>query len=218
MSKSLKNFITIKEFCTKFTPRQIRFVFLTNKWWMPMTYSLESMMNAATLENRVFTFLSVLESKLKTNEYLIKNVCFSNVDKAHFKYFNGVRDNVHDAFCDNIDTSLVIKHILDLISFYYANEDSINNHLLYEICVYVKRILNAMGFIGEETKQDDSCTNFVLDVLNDYRNDIRDLCKKKSEFKDFYTASDKVRDKLKEKGYIIEDKGKDSRIRKANLS
>jgi len=42
MSKSLKNFITIKAILERYNPRQIRFVFLLHHWSSMMNYSEEN--------------------------------------------------------------------------------------------------------------------------------------------------------------------------------
>ena len=39
MSKSLKNFITIKQILEKYTPKQLRMMFLLNKWDSLMNYN-----------------------------------------------------------------------------------------------------------------------------------------------------------------------------------
>jgi cysteinyl-tRNA synthetase len=43
MSKSLKNFITIKEALTKYTARQLRILFLMHAWKDTLDYSDQSM-------------------------------------------------------------------------------------------------------------------------------------------------------------------------------
>ena len=42
MSKSLKNYITIKAILEKYTAKQTRFLFLLHKWDSPMNYTVEN--------------------------------------------------------------------------------------------------------------------------------------------------------------------------------
>lgn len=56
MSKSLKNFITIKDALDTHTPRQIRLMFVIHKWNEPMDYSTNNLENAAGLEKRIVDF------------------------------------------------------------------------------------------------------------------------------------------------------------------
>jgi cysteinyl-tRNA synthetase len=47
MSKSLKNFITIKDILTEYSPRQVRFLFLLHQWNTMMNYETEKSMPEA---------------------------------------------------------------------------------------------------------------------------------------------------------------------------
>lgn len=42
MSKSLKNYITIKSILSNYTAEQVRFLFLLHKWDSPMNYTVEN--------------------------------------------------------------------------------------------------------------------------------------------------------------------------------
>jgi cysteinyl-tRNA synthetase len=52
MSKSLKNFITIKEALTKYTARQLRILFLMHSWKDNMDYSDQSMEAVLSFEKK----------------------------------------------------------------------------------------------------------------------------------------------------------------------
>lgn len=53
MSKSLKNFITIKEALTKYTARQLRLLFLMHRWSDTLDYSAAAMETALATERRL---------------------------------------------------------------------------------------------------------------------------------------------------------------------
>jgi cysteinyl-tRNA synthetase len=55
MSKSLKNFLTIKEILNDFNPRQIRFLFLLHTWSSLMSYTTEKSLPEAVSKERKFT-------------------------------------------------------------------------------------------------------------------------------------------------------------------
>lgn len=57
MSKSLKNFITIKEVLAKFTPIQIRLLFLLQHWDSPMNYQRKDTMTEVNTKIGAFTEL-----------------------------------------------------------------------------------------------------------------------------------------------------------------
>ena len=72
MSKSLKNFITIKQILQEFNPRQVRFLFLLHTWSSLMNYTTEKSLPEAVSKERKFTefFRTV---KAKTRNIEIKN-------------------------------------------------------------------------------------------------------------------------------------------------
>jgi cysteinyl-tRNA synthetase len=52
MSKSLKNFITIKHILTEYSARQVRFLFLLHNWDSLMNYTTEKSMPEAVEKER----------------------------------------------------------------------------------------------------------------------------------------------------------------------
>lgn len=213
MSKSLKNFITIPEFIKEYTPRQVRMVFLINKWNMPMTYSKESMDYAVSLEKKLFTFISVLESQIDTGAFVINNVLFGEEDKRSFGLLEKVKVDIHNAFCDNIDTSEVVRVMLGFINVVNQSIEGISKGIKLAIYEYLTQILRTLG-LSRERSTINVGDEEVLRILSSFRGDIRNVCKAKGAISDFYKVTDVLRDRLKESGYIIEDKGDESRIRK----
>ena len=69
MSKSLKNFITIREALNDYTPRQIRLCFILHKYNITMDYSENTMINAINIEKNFTDFFQNVNVKLrkKTN-------------------------------------------------------------------------------------------------------------------------------------------------------
>jgi len=55
MSKSLKNFISIKHILTEYNARQVRFLFLLHNWESLMNYSTEKSLPEAIEKERRFT-------------------------------------------------------------------------------------------------------------------------------------------------------------------
>ena len=66
MSKSLKNFVTIKAILGKYDAAQIRFVFLLHLWSSLMNYSEESTWNEAIAKERSFKeFFRTVKARTK---------------------------------------------------------------------------------------------------------------------------------------------------------
>lgn len=87
MSKSLKNFITIKEALKKYSARQLRFAFLLHKWndtldysenTMEMAITYEKLLNVSTkiMASRVSDYTLSVSSKLRSTVFVL--FCFRN--------------------------------------------------------------------------------------------------------------------------------------------
>lgn len=61
MSKSLKNFITIREALEKYTSRQLRLAFLTTAWDGPMDFKDDVMEEMKSLEEKLCVWFSKAE-------------------------------------------------------------------------------------------------------------------------------------------------------------
>ena len=61
MSKSLKNFITIREALGKYTARQLRLAFLTTAWDGPMDFKEEVMEEMKSVEDKISVWFSKAE-------------------------------------------------------------------------------------------------------------------------------------------------------------
>jgi cysteinyl-tRNA synthetase len=72
MSKSLKNFVTIKEILEEYNPRVVRFLFLIHSWNSLMNYTTEKSFPEAVAKERKFTeFFRTVKSSIRNIE--IKN-------------------------------------------------------------------------------------------------------------------------------------------------
>jgi cysteinyl-tRNA synthetase len=66
MSKSLKNFITIKQILKDFNPRQVRFLFLLHTWSALMNYTTEKSLPEAVSKEAKFTeFFRTVKAALR---------------------------------------------------------------------------------------------------------------------------------------------------------
>lgn len=68
MSKSLKNFITIKEALQKYSARQLRLAFLNTAWDGPMDFKDDVMEEMKSLEEKVCVWFSKAELILEKVE------------------------------------------------------------------------------------------------------------------------------------------------------
>jgi cysteinyl-tRNA synthetase len=67
MSKSLKNFITIKEFLQSHTPNQFRIFCLVNKYHNDLEYTEDRMTDAIHIEKRFLDFIATISTFNETD-------------------------------------------------------------------------------------------------------------------------------------------------------
>jgi len=165
MSKSLKNFITIRDALSKYSARQLRLAFLTTAWDGPMDFKEEVMEEMKSLEEKFSVWFSkgeLILEKLKNGDIRDEKTNSDSSTKLAERYqsttlrrmlilsFRATKTNVHLALADNFNTRSAITAISDLINdlnkeFKATNTYSIYSSLL-EITIWITRILSTFGF------------------------------------------------------------------------
>lgn len=150
MSKSLKNFITIKEALKQHTATQIRFAFLLHSWKDTLDYSANTMEIAIRFEkllNEFFLNVKDLMRQRKSDEM----EKFTEKDLELSGKFLEAKKAVHAALCDNIDTKSALDAIREIISnsnvYIRDNQSKVNVQLLEEIAIYITDLLQVFGAI-----------------------------------------------------------------------
>nr|CDJ80309.1 Cysteinyl-tRNA synthetase domain containing protein [Haemonchus contortus] len=127
MSKSLKNFITIREALQLYTSRQLRFLFLMHNWTDVLDYSTATMDRAMQFEkisNEFFLLVKDLLRKHYKPDSPQGYVKYGSREIQIMEEFSNIKKDIHDALCDSIDTRTVIEKLRDLIGIgnAYINE------------------------------------------------------------------------------------------------
>lgn len=156
MSKSLKNFITIKEALKQHTSTQIRFAFLLHSWKDTLDYSANTMEIAIKYEKLLNEFFLNVKDLIRQRKSC-EMTKFSQRDLDLSSKFYETKVNVHAALCDNIDTKSALDAIREVISVsnVYLREVStseINVQLLEEIAIYITDLLRVFGAIQDGGK------------------------------------------------------------------
>ncbi|ORD97812.1 SYC [Hepatospora eriocheir] len=213
MAKSLKNFFTISEILEKVSSTVLRFFFIQHSWDGPMNYDVGQFERAEVTLNKFNTFFSNIDAIILSNS-LLKTVSINGNDKLMYQKYINLKQNVHTALCNNINTPKVIELLNSFVSEVNKEINALNTDILRLIINYIKDMLNLFGIYKEENKSESLVEEKLALVLNDYRNDIRRLVKSNSDKKEYFILSDNLRNKVSELGYIIEDTGSKSIIRK----
>lgn len=225
MSKSLKNFITIRQALQEHTPRQLRLMFLLQPWDKPMNYSDQTVDDAKSKEKYFKNFFGAVKSVLR-NDFVAERQGWTPADRALWETFQATQEKVHKSLLDNFKTYDVIQHLVDVVqetNKYLAAEAKPKNLLIQKVALYVTKILRIFGVVqgndtigfgsdgGEAGSKEEVIGPFV-DAFVDFREKVRGAAKTKSNPGEFLKACDDVRDEtLANLGIRVED-GADSSV------
>ena len=198
MSKSLNNFITIRDALGKWGPMAIRFLFATSHYRSPINFTETSMANAKSsfekLQNTVREAQRKLESKEKSTE-----TTSGKVNKEVTTKLKELKTQFTIAMDSDFDTpkaSAVIFELSHLINGYAGNKQTLQKMLDLFI-----DLTNILGFVFQTTID---VPKFIKDLVAQ-----RDLARKNKDWK----KSDALRAEITEEGYIVDDTSSGTVIR-----
>ena len=219
MSKSLKNFITIKEALAKYSSRQLRLVFASAQWNNQLDFK-ESLVNEVkSLEasfNNFFQNIRALQSdNTHKQENMDHNISkkLTSLEKKLLADLKTTTEKVDIAFCDNLSTPQAIKALSDMVTLTNSYISTVGNDLKIEpvldVCKYITRILDIIGFParpdrlgwvnatssnGQSSASLEEIAMPYVKVLSTFRDDVRSLAIDKAPLSEFLKLTDSVRD------------------------
>ena len=129
MSKSLKNFITIRAALKMYSARQIRFLFLLNQWCDPMELTpvaaadgsgvtgFKQMEMALNIEKQFTEFFHSVKGSLReSGSYVVrKDQMWDGHERNLSDALDTAQAAVHEALMDNINTPNTLLALQDLV-------------------------------------------------------------------------------------------------------
>lgn len=214
MSKSLKNFLTIKDIIKDHSPMCLRILFLQHFWNKDMNYDPSQLLEADVLLKKILNFISTGESLSKG-----KDIRSLNEKDRLLGQLDTTKINVDSALKSNFDTPKVLSLIFDLISEVNKDIKILHSDVLRYIVGFVNKITTIFG-LKTNTIKVDGDSERIAELLNDFRNKVKFNIKNK-DTKDsaskFYEICDEVRGSLKEYGFTIDDL-KDGAVLRKNIN
>ncbi|KAJ1862655.1 cysteinyl-tRNA synthetase [Coemansia sp. RSA 989] len=234
MSKSLKNFITIKEVLKKYTARQIRMLFLFSQWSAPLYFDSESMEEAVAVEKLLSNFFTNATAILRdARERPAEKEPRRRTLAPELELLEALKDTqaqVHQALLDSFDTPTAMRAIQDIVSrtniYLQRGRDRIDPQVIQAVAEYVTRIMRVFGMANEspahavgwgpssssESSQGaadrESTLLPVARVLSDFRDAVRELALSGGDKQSLLKLCDKLRDQdLPSLGIVIDDHG-----------
>ena len=199
MSKSLGNFETIKDILANYNYEVLRFFLIKGHYRSPLNYSKDQLNDAKNSLRRLYELLSSFdESEIvsrKEEKKLIDEMMSCN---------DNIVINFRDALSDDFNTPKALSIIFEFANNLKQKSKEFSDPLAFKSSV---RILRGMGLIlgilGNSLSSLDKKIN--NQISNEF---IEDLIKKRNQAKinRQYDLADEIRDNLRAKGIILEDK------------
>ena len=152
MSKSLKNFITIRQALEHNTARQLRIMFLLQAWDQPMNYSDQTIDDARSKETTFKNFFREVEALVR-DDYLAQEVGWRMGEADHklSDAYLAARQLVHESLLDNFNTKEAMTAMLKVINEANTYLRTPNAKpcvlLLRAIATYITQILKVFGVV-----------------------------------------------------------------------
>jgi cysteinyl-tRNA synthetase len=213
MSKSLKNFVSIKNYLENIgTSQQLRLLFLTHKWNKSLDYNEDTIDSVKQLDKRLTGFIDHLNFILNEDIRYVQND--ETIDALFGQMIEDLKINIHSALHDNFDTPLVMKHLLNSVSETYKYMDtSFDPKLVHTYQQYLLEIFDMFGLNYSIANNDIKDMNKFIKLGVNLREDIRTIVMKHKKnipeetLKDLFKTLDDFRNvKLVDLGIILEDR------------
>ena len=231
MSKSLKNFLTIRQALELSTPRQIRLLFLRHPWVGGLDYSAESMNGIKAFERKLREFFLNVSTMVREEG----PDRAQRWDAPEFELEQAIAKAVADvdaAIKDSFDTKGALEHLEVLIKAVSAyrvkvGDEAVRGVLLMQAARFVARILSVFGVIdpleataessfgfagfgggsGEGASSDEISAIEALETLSRFRDAVRAAVRAGEPASTLLQLSDDLRDNiLPELGVRLEDR------------
>ena len=154
MSKSLKNFTTIRAGLETSTANQIRMLFLLNAWDKSMNFSNDQFEQAVALEKRFSDYFQNIKVYLRGQKAgTPKKWSANTLELKLWQEYTQIMKNVRVHLQNNLNTNATINELLELVgkvnTYLSQVKDSAQGYLLLTISQYIMRILKCFGLTDE---------------------------------------------------------------------
>ena len=210
MSKSLGNFVTLKDALSMFSPNAIRLFFLMAHYRAPLDYSEEVLSSMEESVNRIFNSLGLIKEAVEKG----KNSSFE--DLSFRKKADDLLNSIESNLDNDLNTPEALSNLFTLLRLCNSHLilDKVDSFALNEIYLKLNSILGVFGLKEESATLDSKkeAINSILLSLGaspkktpsdslDLLVELRQNARKNKDFK----KSDLIRDQLLSIGILLED-------------
>jgi len=199
MSKSLKNFVTIRDALNKYDVEVIRLFFASTHYRRPINYNENDLKKVKQKLEYLYNTLNNIKHALsdkKTEESRLKET------------LSETKQNFARAMNDDFNTPLALTHLIALAKKLnvVVSKGEINKGVGNEAIKTIKELGSIFGILENETEKSEGLPK-----------DIEELIKEREKLRKLgdYKAADEIRKKIKELGFVIEDTPKGIKWKRA---
>ncbi|XP_008428045.1 probable cysteine--tRNA ligase, mitochondrial [Poecilia reticulata] len=226
MSKSLKNYITIKDFLQSHTAEEFRMFCLSTKYRSAIDYSDGSMSEARTSLETILTFISAAQAYMKGQLH-----CPPMQEDLLWQRLTEAKSNILTALADDFDTPRAVGALMKLV--YHGNcqlqpvstaEGGVRSPAVFgAMLTYIRDVLDVFGIDLLHSREADVLSSdgnlqAVVEQLTRFRSEVRQFAlthqdsqdKKSDLYPDripLLKSCDSLRKDLAPLGVVIKDRG-----------
>jgi len=191
MSKSLGNFYTLNDLIAKgHSPMSIRYELMSTHYRQKLDFREKNLGNVDNTLRKIWDFLDKLD-EVESKEY----------NKEIVKLIQQTRERFEEAMDNDLNISGGLAAMFEFMTEINKQEIGVEN--AYDIKEFMKELDSVIGIMRHEK----------VDVPQE----INELAKQREKARQEknWAESDRLRDEIKEKGYVVEDSNEGFRIKKA---
>lgn len=188
MSKSLKNFTTIREALSRgdFTARNLRVVFLLGQWGGGIEITDDLRKESASFESHVSNFF------YKIRDLEIHPTTSSGAEDEKLRQALGAaKEKLHNALADSFDTRSALRAITDLITSYNSTPRSgLSDAVSFEIAHWITRMVRIFGLDGAADPNDSTIGWAGSDIPAEAKDFVYAVARERDEIRQHAIAGD----------------------------
>ncbi len=198
MSKSLGNFVTVRELLKRYNPEVIRLFVLQRHYRSPLDYSEEGIEHAKNNLERLYNTLENIRVAMEKAEISFR------WEEPEFRAYEAIRDarkKFYEAMDDDFNTAEALKAVFEAsnaINRYLTEAEKPKESILRKAWEFFKVVGEVFGLFEDYFKEQKAGNE---EALIELLVEVRSRLRKEKKF----DLADKIRDKLRDLGIQLED-------------
>ena len=192
MSKSANNFFTVREIAQKLGYESIRYLMIASHYRSPINYSEDIIKQCQSAIQRLYNFKENLNFALEKATETSKSTEFS-------KKLENYKNQFINALSDDLNTADALGILFELVRDVNSSVLSLQNYSKEDISAIIRlfsELTEVLGIIYENDSSKNKDLNEIEELIK-----LREKARNEKNWK----LADEIREKLTQKGVIIED-------------